>query len=401
MKILHTSDWHLGKKLKNFERIEEQKEVITEICNIADYENVDIVVISGDIFDNLNPSEEVRSLFFKALKRLSNYGKRIVIGIAGNHDSPKAIETPYPLSKDFGILLIGFLNTRIENFKLDSGIEIFGKEEGMLEIKFPNFLYPLRILYAPYANESRIGKSMENEEEVKKFLIDRWNYLAEKYCDNKGVNLFVGHVLIMNNKIITSDEDEERNIGGIGEIYIEGIPNQIQYAALGHLHRMQLINEKNKVIAYSGSPLAYSFSETDQEKFVIIVNATPENLSFKEILLKNGEKLLKRKFNSIKQAEEFLRNLKNDNNNRHYVELTISTENFLSPEDKRRLYEIYDKDRIVDIIPDIQNRKNFMKRNININDNIENLFIEYFKHKYSKNPNEEILNLFKEMLAQD
>jgi len=113
MRILHTSDWHLGKKLDNFSRIEEQKQVLAEICKIADQEKVDVVIIAGDLFDTYNPGTEAEELFYKTLKKLAKNGSRPVIAIAGNHDSPDRIEVPDPLAKECGIILAGFPNTKI------------------------------------------------------------------------------------------------------------------------------------------------------------------------------------------------------------------------------------------------------------------------------------------------
>ena len=82
MKILHTSDWHLGKKLENFSRLEEQKYILDEICNIADAQEVDLIIIAGDLFDTFNPPTEAIDLFYKSLKRLSKNGSRPIIAIA-------------------------------------------------------------------------------------------------------------------------------------------------------------------------------------------------------------------------------------------------------------------------------------------------------------------------------
>ena len=104
MKILHTADWHLGKRLDNYSRIEEQIEVMNEICEIADEQNIDLVLVAGDLFDTFNPSVEAVELFYKTLKRLANNGQRPVIAIAGNHDSPDRIDAPDPLARECGII---------------------------------------------------------------------------------------------------------------------------------------------------------------------------------------------------------------------------------------------------------------------------------------------------------
>ncbi len=98
MKMLHTSDWHLGKRLEDFSRLEEQKAVMQEICEIAEREQVDVVIVAGDLFDTFNPPTEAVDLLYKTLKRLTANGRRPVIAIAGNHDSPDRIEAPDPLA---------------------------------------------------------------------------------------------------------------------------------------------------------------------------------------------------------------------------------------------------------------------------------------------------------------
>lgn len=88
MKILHTADWHLGAKLENRDRIEEQTRIIQEISTIANENNVSIVIIAGDIFHNSTPSAPAEDLFYKALDSLSDNGNRLVFVLSGNHDDP-------------------------------------------------------------------------------------------------------------------------------------------------------------------------------------------------------------------------------------------------------------------------------------------------------------------------
>ena len=124
MKILHTADWHLGKKLEQFSRLPEQKEVMQEIITIADKEEIDVVIIAGDLFDNFNPSNESIELFYSTLKELTNNGSRLVVAIAGNHDSPERIEAPDPLARANGIILTGYPHTVVPKFELESGIKV-------------------------------------------------------------------------------------------------------------------------------------------------------------------------------------------------------------------------------------------------------------------------------------
>lgn len=103
MKILHTSDWHLGKRLGRFSRMEEQADILDEICSIVDEQNPDLIMLSGDLFDGFNPSAEAIELLYRTLHRMSGGGKRVIIAIAGNHDSPDRIESPDPLARISGI----------------------------------------------------------------------------------------------------------------------------------------------------------------------------------------------------------------------------------------------------------------------------------------------------------
>ncbi|KKX47486.1 exonuclease SbcCD subunit D [Sphingobacterium sp. IITKGP-BTPF85] len=104
LKILHTADWHLGKRLDYFSRFDEQKVVLDEIVQIADQEQVDLVIVAGDLFDAFNPPVEAIELLYKTLKRLTKNGSRPVIAIAGNHDSPDRVDAPDSLARDCGII---------------------------------------------------------------------------------------------------------------------------------------------------------------------------------------------------------------------------------------------------------------------------------------------------------
>ena len=193
MKFLHTADWHLGKRLDHISRLEEQQEVLEEICEIAEQEQVNLVLIAGDLFDHANPSIEAIELFYKSLKRLANDGKRAVVGIAGNHDSPDRIEAPVPLAQECGIILLGYPNSKIRPFSLDSGLEVIRSDHGFVELNLPDIPTPVRLLLTPYANDLRLKRYLgieQAEAELRKVLQDHWKQLADTYCDADGINLF-------------------------------------------------------------------------------------------------------------------------------------------------------------------------------------------------------------------
>jgi exonuclease SbcD len=406
MKILHTSDWHLGKRLESFSRLEEQKEVMDEICEIADNENVDAVLIAGDLFDTFNPPTEAIDLFYKTLKRLANNGKRPVIAIAGNHDSPAYIESPDPLARECGIVLTGYPISEVPFFELDSGLKVIKSEEGFLELAIPGQEYPLRILHTAYANEYRLKKYLgveDPEEEMRKTLQEQWAKLADIYCDDKGVNVLVSHLYFMKKGGEKVEEPESEkpilHLGGAQAIYTENIPRQIQYTALGHLHRKQIVSEKPCPVVYCGSPISYSFSEANQDKYILIIDAAPgQSVDIQSIKLNKGKALTRKRFESVFDAVEWL-----EANPNVLVELTMVSDNFLSASDRKQINDAHDG--IVTLIPEVKNidfSTGKTTRQIDLKQDMIPLFKQYFSFKNNgQEPGEELLEILKEVIAEN
>lgn len=405
MKLLHTSDWHLGKRLENLLRLDEQKEVLNEICVIAETEQVDAVIISGDLFDTYNPSADAVDLFYKTLKRLANSGKRAVIAIAGNHDSPDRIAAPDPLARECGILFAGYPNVLIPPFELDAGLMVTQSEEGFVELLLPGCPDPLRILLTPYANEFRLKAYLgheDSEEELRKLLNDKWSSIAQKYCDNKGVNILISHLFFARKGAALPEEPEDEkpilHVGGAQVIYSENVPPQIQYVALGHLHRKQTIDTSPCPVIYSGSPLSYSFAEADQKKYVVLIDAEPGKVpSITNHELSRAKRLLRKRAEGIDEALAWLHDHQSA-----LIELTMVTETYLTAEERKLLHQVHDG--IITIIPDIVKpdgaQENFRMK-IDLTKGMEELFTDYFRHEKGQEPNQQILNLFKEVLAQE
>jgi len=399
MKILHTADWHLGKRLDHFYRFEEQLAVMDEIVSIANDQEVDLVIIAGDLFDNFNPSTEAVELFYKTLKRLTNNGKRPVIAISGNHDSPNLIDAPDPLARECGIILIGFPYAKVQTFSLEH-FKITKSAEGFIELKINEIDFPIRILHTPYANEIRLKQYLgENkEDELNRVLADHWHNLAETYCDINGVNLLTTH-LYMNKRgseILEEPEGEKPiKIGNADMIYSDAIPTQIQYTALGHLHGFKNIGTEEKPVIYSSSPLCYSFSEAGQTKYVNIVTLFPgSNATFERIVLKNGKALVRKQFVGVDEALLWL-----NANQDILIELTIETETFLKAEERKALYQAHQG--IIHLIPKMRlaDETSSHLHEINLNQNIGDLFVDYFKSKNgNQEPNDDLKKLFQEIL---
>jgi exonuclease SbcD len=309
IKILHTADWHLGKKLSFFNRYNEQVAILNEIKDIANQQKVDLIIIAGDIFDTFNPPVEAIDLLYKTLKQLSNNGTRPVIAIGGNHDSADRIDAPNPLAKECGIIFIGSPFSAIPRFEIPNGFKITQTDEQFLEIELPQIPYPIRVIASAFANEQRLKTYFDPEnklESLTQTLQNTWTNLAHKYCDTKGVNLLTAH-LYMNKQgeadLEECESEKSLNIGNADKVYTHAIPPQIQYVALGHLHQMHNVGTKEQPIVYSGSPIAYSFSECNQDKHIVIIEAEPNKVvNYTKIKLNKGRKLFRKTFTSTNDA---------------------------------------------------------------------------------------------------
>lgn len=405
MKILHTADWHLGKKLNGFSRYQEQVEVLAEICSIADREKPDLILIAGDLFDIANPSSESTELFYKTLRRLSAQGNRAVVAIAGNHDSPERVAAPDPLARASGIVLVGFPDTVVPEFESENGVRAIRSEPGFVELLLPTITFPVRILLTPFANELRLKKYLDPENkvgELRTLLQDKWTELAEKYCDKQGVNLLVAHLYVISQSgMVEPEGDAERSIAGLGgadAIYSSCIPDQMQYTALGHIHKFWKVATKPAPIIYSSSPLCYSFSEAGQTKYVVMVNIEPgKPADIEPIALSKGKPVLKKSCKTIEEALQWL-----GKNQHALVELSIHTKNYLSATDTRALHEAHSG--IIDIIPigDLESETGSdPSKFINLELDKAEIFKSYFRKKMKAEPNEEIMALFQEILQAE
>lgn len=406
MKLLHTADWHLGKRLEHVSRLEEQRQVLDEICEIADREAVDAVLIAGDLYDSPNPSIEAIELFYQTLKRLTDGGRRAVVGIAGNHDAPDRIQAPDPLARASGILLTGYPQAEIRPFALDTGLKMLRAAPGFAELQLPGHEAPLRLILTPYANEVRLRRFLGDEDktaELRGLLQDHWQDLAETYCDKAGVNILMTHLFVLRKGAETEglEDESERSIlhvGGAPEMYAELFPPQLDYVALGHLHGLIKVQTDPFPVIYSSSPLCYSVNDRDKTKHVVIVEAEPgQPAQFRPIPLSRGKIALQQRCASVEEALQWL-----ESNPDCLVELTVCTDQHLTAQDRKALHDAHAG--IVRLIPEFTNPdelKFTSGKQIDLSRNMEDLFAEYFAARRGQPINEELAALFREVLAEE
>lgn len=405
IKILHTADWHLGKRLQEFSRLEEQKLVLEEIIQIADREEVDLVLLAGDIFDTFNPSHEAVELLYKTLKKLSRSGQRPIIAISGNHDSTQFVEAPDPLAREMGIFFYSRYDSVIPTGTLDNGIEIRQSEPGFVSLMLPQIDFPIRVILAPYANEmlmkTYLGEG-DREASFRELMAEKWKSIADRYCDQSGVNLFIGHFFFMKEGEIPEPEPESErpilHVGGTQAIFTHNIPSQIQYAALGHLHRYHAVSQKPFPIIYSSSPLAYSFSEAEQQKQAVIIELEPgTNAKYRAIALEKGRPLYRKTFDDLAPTVQWL-----EENPYCFVELTFVTEHSIDVNTRKAIMKAHDG--IVNLIPQIRYPQGQESLSLKVEDlgkDMVTLFNMYYKSEKGQEPNAELIGVFKEVISQN
>lgn len=400
MRILHTSDLHIGKKLYSSDRIEEQKAFLQELSKVCEEEQIDIVLIAGDLFDTFNPSTASMKLLYDSLCDISKGGTRPVVAIAGNHDSADRIDMPDSFSQRNGIFFVGNYGSHQEPIRLNADISLEKSAPNYMQFRFSKYDYPLQLIVTPFVNEQRLREkfSIENEEqELRDWLQDIWHETISFQERENGIKVLMSHLFVLENENDERTEPEDENainIGGASAIYSENIPEEIQYTALGHLHRCQKVGKRE--IWYSGSPLAYSFSEDEQTKYFLIVDIEPNktpNVSKRKI-----ESGMPIKNLLAYNVEEALRVLKANQN--YWVQLRYINNKALSYEETTLLHSAHS--HLLQIIPEIQstNERNEQRsRILEVQDNPLELFKEFYKHtRAGQEPDDILIELFQEVI---
>ena len=345
MRILHTSDWHLGKSLEQINRIAEQKEFIDCLCKTMEEQNIDLVLVAGDIYDTYNPSAAAEELFYEAVDRLNDKGKRAVVVIAGNHDNPERLCAASPLAYKNGIILLGYPGSDAAMYKINSeNIKIVDSGPGWLELCVPACQYHAVIITLPYPSESRLEEILSQQADegiLQKAYSEKigsiFSTLSQKFRDDT-VNLAIGHLFLMGGK--ESDSERTLQVGGALTVDSSVLPPNAHYVALGHLHRPQEIRNSPCPVFYSGSPLAYSFSEAEHSKAVYIIEAVPgEKAEIKPLYLNCGKPL--RRWVAEEGIGQAIAWCEEGRDSNAWIDLEILTDRVLTVEEQKALRALH------------------------------------------------------------
>ncbi|MCK9519954.1 MAG: exonuclease SbcCD subunit D [Dehalococcoidia bacterium] len=280
MRILHTSDWHVGRTIRGRSRDDEQRAVLAEIGKIARTEEVDLVLVAGDLFDTAAPSPQSEEIVYKALLDLVSSGAHVVL-IAGNHDNPRRLAAVRPL------LELARVHCVTEPLGPDDGgcIEIRTRSGETAKVAVIPWLSQRRIVSATALMQQHASDHASlYASQYREFL----NYLSKDF-GRDAVNLVMAHAAIVD----AVTDGSERMAQTIFDYCVpaQAFPQSAHYVALGHFHRAQQCPAATK-IWYSGSPLQLDFGDTDDRKCVLIVDAKPNVPSeVREVRLTAGRAL--------------------------------------------------------------------------------------------------------------
>jgi exonuclease SbcD len=325
MRILHTADWHLGRALEGRSRQEEQEAFMDELVGIVRDQQIDVVLMAGDVYDSVNPPAFAEKLFYDGLARLTDHGKRQVIAIAGNHDNPERLAASAPLALRQGITLVGLPTPELQL------------------VDVPRTGERAMLFALPYPSESRLHELLAEEADeasLRGAYSQRIAQLVARQATQftpRTVNLIMSHLYVLGG----AETESERpiQVGGAYTVDTSALCAKAQYVALGHLHRPQQL-KANALIRYSGSPLAYSFSEAGQAKSVTILEVMPgAEPQLKEVFLSCGRPLVRWKANEgIAQVHRWLDEGKET---RAWIDLELHITDSLSMEQIQNLRKLH------------------------------------------------------------
>ena len=376
MKILHTSDLHIGKYIGTYDLKEDTEYVLNQVVDTAIRERVEVVLISGDIFDRPNPFEEAIKMYVSFLKGLLDKNIK-VIAISGNHDSGIRLSA-YKDILGKGYFVEGEFNSPMRKVSLND-------EYGPVNFYMLPFFTPFIV-----KSNLKLEKGLENYDLAMDEIIKREN------IDTSQRNIILAHQFVAGFKFGGSEEDfsysngDEKNVAGVGIISLDKFQN-FDYVALGHIHKPQKISRET--IRYSGSLLKYKTSEIDgPDKSVVIIDLKEKgNIEVKLDPIKPLHPFVK--------IEGLLSELTNTNPNENDYVYLIVDDDKTPIEAKNKLTPYYKR------IVDIEFPNDTLQQKMNLDTSLADkrpidFICEYYREKTNKDLDEENKKLLAEIFIE-
>ncbi|MBY3621692.1 exonuclease SbcCD subunit D [Acinetobacter sp. CUI P1] len=383
MRILHTGDWHLGRTLEGRSRQKEQEQFIDELVEIADCHKVDLIMMAGDVYDSVNPPAASEQLFYEAAARLTSGGRPLVV-IAGNHDQPERVSSVSPLVLRQGITLVGLPTSE--------PVTVHAARTGEIA----------KIAALPYPSEARLGELLagdSGEEELRLAYSARvgklMQLLGRKFTPQT-VNLAMSHIYVLGG--VESDSERPIQVGGAYTVDPSALACGAQYTALGHLHRAQRVKGEG-MIRYSGSPLAYSFSEAGQAKSVTLIDVAPGGEpTFEEIYLRCGRPLVR--WSSTGGLQEVYNWLDEGRDASAFIDLEIRLSEAMSMNDIQRLRK--SREGIIHIRPIYPQMEMELEQTARSRMPVQELFRKFYQRQTGgAEPEDKLIELFLQLTEEE
>ena len=280
MKLLHTSDWHLGRSLYGRKRYDEFAAFLEWLAKTIENEGIDALLISGDVFDNSTPSNRAQELYYRFLCRVANSSCRHVVVIAGNHDSPSFLNAPRELLRALNVYVVGSMTGVVED-----EVIVFQKDEQPEAIVCAVPYLRDKDIRTVEAGETIDAKNAKLVEGLKKHYTDVCVIAEQKRSDFEKAGhtnipiIAMGHLFTTGGKTIDGDGVRELYVGSLAHVGEDVFPSSIDYLALGHLHVPQAVGGTTH-IRYSGSPIPMGYGEANQVKKIVLIdfNGTSPNI---------------------------------------------------------------------------------------------------------------------------
>lgn len=262
MRLLHTSDWHVGKKIRGHSRADEHRAVLAEIADAAESESVDLIAVAGDLYETAAPNPESERIVTDALLRLAEVAP--VVAVAGNHDNARRFAALEPLLRLGRITMVSEVRSPAAGGNVD-----LTTESGT----------PVRLAFLPFVSQRSIVRTAELMAnaafENAQTYADRMQRVVEALCagfDQDHVNLLIGHAFVHGG--MSGGGERAAHLADEYGLSAVDFPPTASYVALGHLHRAQQMLGAT-AIHYCGSPLQLDFGEQEQVKQVNVVDVEP------------------------------------------------------------------------------------------------------------------------------
>ena len=277
MRILHTSDWHLGRTLYGRKRYEEFEAFLTWLADSIDKEKIDALLVAGDIFDTSTPSNRAQELYYRFLCRIATSACRHIVVTAGNHDSPSFLNAPKEILRALNVYVVGSMTENLE----DEVIVLRDGEQPEAIVCAVPYLRDkdIRIVAPGETIDDKNRKLVEGIKthyaEVVKIAEQKREEIIQqsaiKNPQSKIPIIAMGHLFTAGGKTVDGDGVRELYVGSLAHVNEDVFPSSIDYFALGHLHVPQHVGGKEH-IRYSGSPIPMGFGEATQEKSIVILD---------------------------------------------------------------------------------------------------------------------------------